>query len=188
MNRSEELRAKYSPDGGQIFSDNIFIIGFMGSGKTTVSHCFAGICGMEQVEMDRLIAEREGMNIPEIFEKHGEEYFRNLETNLLLEIQQKNNMVVSCGGGTPMREENVTAMKKNGRIVLLTAKPETIYGRVKDSHDRPLLENNKNVSYIAQLMEQRRGKYEAAADLIIETDQKDKFAICEEIIEKLSGR
>ena len=83
-------------------------------------------------------------------------------------------VIVSCGGGTPMRECNVREMRKNGRIVLLTAKPETILERVKNNHDRPLLEDNKNVSYIKELLEQRREKYEAAADLIIETDEKMK--------------
>ena len=81
-----------------------------------------------------------------------------------------------------MRPENVEAMRKSGKIILLKAKPETILERVKESHDRPLLENNKNVEYIADLMEQRRPKYEAAADIVIETDGKSAYEICEEII------
>ncbi len=168
-----------------LFNYNIVIIGFMGSGKSTISDCLSTVFAMETVEMDRIIAEREGMSIPEIFEVHGEEYFRNLETNLLIEMQSKSNVVISCGGGVPMRENNVVEMKKNGRVVLLTAKPETIYNRVKDNHDRPLLENNKNVPYISELMEKRRPKYEAAADIIIETDGKDKLEICEELVQKL---
>lgn len=84
-----------------------------------------------------------------------------------------------------MRENNVAEMKKNGRVVLLTASPETIYHRVKDSHDRPLLENNKNVSFITELMEKRREKYEAAADVIIETDKKSELEICEELVQRL---
>ena len=168
-----------------LFNYNIVLIGFMGSGKSTISDCLSTKFAMETVEMDRIIAEREGMSIPEIFEVHGEEYFRNLETNLLIEMQSKSNVVISCGGGVPMRENNVVEMKKNGRVVLLTAKPETIYNRVKDNHDRPLLENNKNVPYISELMEKRRPKYEAAADIIIETDGKDKLEICEELVQKL---
>ena len=84
-----------------------------------------------------------------------------------------------------MRERNVTEMKKNGRVVLLTAKPETILERVKDNHDRPLLENNKNVSFIADLLEKRRAKYEAAADIVVETDGKSELEICEELIHRL---
>ena len=100
-------------------------------------------------------------------------------------MQSKTNVVISCGGGTPMRECNVVEMKKNGRVVLLTAKPETILNRVKDNHDRPLLEGNKNVDFIAELMEKRREKYEAASDIVIETDGKDKLEICEELVHSL---
>ena len=101
------------------------------------------------------------------------------------EMQSRCNVVVSCGGGVPMRERNVAEMKKNGRVVLLTAKPETILERVKDNHDRPLLENNKNVSFIADLLEKRRAKYEAAADIVVETDGKSELEICEEMIHRL---
>ena len=143
---------------------SVILIGFMGAGKSTISDYLSTMFAMEVVEMDQLIAEREGMSISDIFETYGEEYFRNMETNLLIEMQSRSNVVVSCGGGVPMRERNVAEMKKNGRVVLLTAKPETILERVKDNHDRPLLENNKNVSFIADLLEKRRAKYEAAAD------------------------
>ena len=169
----------------KLFNYNIVLIGFMGVGKSTISEFLKTSFAMEVIEMDQIIAEREGMTISDIFKIHGEEYFRNLETNLLIEMQSKTNVVISCGGGTPMRECNVAEMKKNGRVVLLTAKPETILERVKDSHDRPLIENNKTVSFIAELMEKRREKYEAAADIIIETDGKDKSQICEELILKL---
>ena len=80
------------------------------------------------------------MSISDIFAVYGEEYFRNLETDLLVELQEKSNVIISCGGGTPLRDNNVAEMKKNGRVVLLTAKPETIYERIRNSHDRPLLE------------------------------------------------
>ena len=169
----------------KLFNYNIVLIGFMGSGKSTISEFLKNSFAMEVIEMDQIIAEREGMTISDIFEVYGEQYFRNLETNLLIEMQSKTNVVISCGGGTPMRECNVVEMKKNGRVVLLTAKPETILDRVKDSHDRPLIENNKTVPFIADLMEKRREKYEAAADIIIETDGKDELQICEELILRL---
>ena len=140
---------------------------------------------MDVVEMDQIIAQRQGMSISDIFETYGEQYFRDLETNLLIEMQSRSNVVISCGGGTPMRECNVVEMKKNGRVVLLTAKPETILDRVKDNHDRPLLEGNKNVDFIADLMEKRREKYQAAADIVIETDGKDKLEICEELVQRI---
>ena len=161
---------------------NIVLIGFMGSGKSTISRALNELYAMDIVEMDQVIADREGMSISEIFEVHGEEYFRNLETELLRELQNRKGVVISCGGGVPMRDENVVEMKKNGKVILLTASPETILDRVKNNHDRPLLENNKNVDFISDLMEKRRSKYEAAADIIIKTDGKSAFQICEEII------
>ena len=164
---------------------NIFLIGFMGTGKTTIANCLSRKLDRKVVEMDQIIAERQGMSISDIFETYGEEYFRDLETNLLIEMQSRTNVVISCGGGVPMRERNVVEMKKNGRVVLLTAKPETILERVKDNHDRPLLEGNKTVPYIAQLMEKRREKYEAAADIVIETDGKSELQICEELVQSL---
>ena len=169
----------------KLFNYNIVLIGFMGAGKSTISEFLKTAFAMDVIEMDKIIAEREGMSISDIFEVYGEQYFRDLETNLLIEMQSRTNVVISCGGGTPMRECNVVEMKKNGRVVLLTAKPETIMDRVKDSHDRPLIENNKTVSFIAELMEKRREKYEAAADIVIETDGKDELQICEELIHRL---
>ena len=168
-----------------LFNYNIFLIGFMGAGKSTISDYLKNALAMDVVEMDQCIVERQGMSISDIFETYGEEYFRELETNLLIEMQSQSNVVVSCGGGGPRRERNVVDMKKNGRVVLLTAKPETILERVKDNHDRPLLENNKTVPFIADLMEKRRAKYEAAADIVIETDGKSELEICEEMIHRL---
>ena len=165
-----------------LFDCNIFLIGFMGAGKSTISSTLHDIFAMDVVEMDQVISERNNMSISEIFDTYGEEYFRNEETNLLIESRDKKNMIFSCGGGVPMREVNVREMKKSGKIILLTASPETILSRVKESHDRPLLENNKNVGFIAELMEKRRSKYEAAADIIINTDGKNAYEICEEII------
>ena len=169
----------------KLFSYNIVLIGFMGAGKSTISDYLSTMFDMKLVEMDQEIVEREEMSIPDIFATYGEEYFRNLETNLLIEMQSRSNVVISCGGGTPMRECNVVEMKKNGRVVLLTAKPETILDRVKDNHDRPLIENNKTVPFITELMEKRRAKYEAAADIIIETDGKNELEICEELVHRL---
>ena len=133
----------------KLFDYNIVLIGFMGAGKSTISDYLSTVFDMEIVEMDQLIADREEMSIPDIFATYGEEYFRNLETNLLIEMQDKKNVVISCGGGVAMRERNVEEMKKNGKVVLLTASPETIYERVKDNNDRPVLQGRKNVDGIS---------------------------------------
>ena len=107
------------------FDYNIVLIGFMGTGKSSVSSYLKKAFDMDVIEMDQVIAQREKMSISDIFKTKGEEYFRNLETNLLIEMQSKKNTVISCGGGVPMRERNVVEMKKNGKVVLLTASPET---------------------------------------------------------------
>ena len=169
------------------FTYNIFLIGFMGSGKSTVADYLCEKFDMDVVEMDQVIAEQQGMSISEIFETYGEEYFRNLETQLLIDMQSKQNVIISCGGGVAMRERNVAEMKKNGKVVLLKADPQTILDRVKDSDERPLLNGHKNVEYIADLMEARRAKYEAAADIVVQTDGRSALEICEEMIHKLRG-
>ena len=168
-----------------LFTHNILLIGFMGAGKTTISDYLSTMFDMDIVEMDQVIAEREEMSISDIFATYGEEYFRDLETNLLIEMQSHKNAVISCGGGAALRERNVAEMKKNGRVVLLTATPETIYERVKDSNDSPVLNGRKNVKGISELMEQRREKYEAAADIVINTDDKTVLQICEELVQRL---
>jgi len=169
----------------KLFDYNIVLIGFMGAGKTSISEYLKTLFAMDVIEMDQIIAEREGMSIPDIFEVHGEAYFRELETKLLKEVGSCSRVVVSCGGGVAMRDCNVAEMKKSGCTVLLTACPETILQRTKDDHDRPLLEKNKSIEFIAELMEKRREKYEAAADIIIETDGKNKKEICEELVRKV---
>lgn len=180
IKNSKRIQARH------LFDYNIVLIGFMGAGKTTISDYLSTMFAMEVVEMDQVISEREGMSIPDIFATYGEEYFRNKETQLLMEMQGHKNVVISCGGGAALRKENVAEMKKNGRVVLLTASPETIYERVKDSTDRPVLNGNNNVGYITDLMEKRREKYEAAADVVIRTDGKTVLQICEELITKLT--
>ena len=170
----------------KLFDYNIVLIGFMGAGKTTVSDYLSTMFDMDIIEMDQEITDREEMSIQDIFATYGEEYFRDLETSLLVELQDRKNVIISCGGGTALRENNVAEMKKNGRVVLLTASPETIYERVKDSDDRPVLKGRKNVDGIAELMEQRREKYEAAADIVVQTDHKTVLQVCEELVQRLS--
>ena len=162
--------------------EHIFLIGFMGCGKSTNAACLAEMTGARQVEMDQMIVENEGMAIADIFKEKGEAYFRELETDLIKSFAGVEPAVISCGGGAVLKEENVRLMKGCGKIVLLTAEPGTIYKRVKDSTERPVLNGNMNVSYIKDLMEKRRPKYEAAADVTIATDGKTAGEICVEIL------
>ena len=178
IENSKRIQAK------TLFDKNILLIGFMGAGKSTVSAKLSELLAMEIMEMDAYIQEKEGMSIKEIFAVNGEEYFRNCESNTLIELREKKHMVVSCGGGVSLREKNVELMKNSG---WLTATPEAIYERVKDSTERPLLNGNMNVPFIQNLMESRREKYERAADIVIDTTGKEIEEICEELLQKLSA-
>lgn len=169
-----------------LFPYNIMLIGFMGCGKSTIANYLSHILEMEDLETDEFIVKREDMTINEIFQRKGEDYFRNCETNALKELQTRQGIIISCGGGMPMREQNVDLMKQNGKIVLLTASPETVYNRVKYSNQRPLLNGNMNVEYISELMAKRQDKYEAIADIVVNTDDKPIHVIAEEVVSKLA--
>ncbi len=166
---------------------HIFLIGFMGTGKSTVGKLLGKILSRPVLEMDEEIVRREGMDIPEIFRVHGEEYFRERETSLLRELQGQKPLIVSCGGGVPLREENVREMKKAGTIIWLTAKPETILRRVRNDENRPLLKGKKNRKEIQKLMDARRERYDAAGDILVSTDYKRVIEICQDILDALGA-
>ena len=140
---------------------------------------------MKRLEMDAEIEKRQGMAIARIFERFGEPFFRDLETKLVEDLAGEGNLIVSCGGGAVLRRQNTALMKESGKVVLLAAKPETIYERVKGSDERPILNGNMTVEYIAGLMEKRRTAYEAAADVTVWTDGKSREEICREILKQL---
>ncbi len=98
MDELGQLQSEISGQKAGGLLGNIFLIGFMGSGKSTVSACLSEVFSIEAIEMDQLIAKREGKSIPDIFAQHGEAYFRGLETKLLDELSEKRGVVVSCGG------------------------------------------------------------------------------------------
>lgn len=158
----------------------IYLIGFMGCGKSTVSRRLAARLGWPRLEMDDILAGRAGKPITKIFEEDGEEAFRQMESGLLRETGGR-AAVVSCGGGVVLRPENVEMMKANGTIVLLSASPQTIYERVKDHTTRPVLNGRMNVAYIRELMEKRAPFYKAAAGMTVPVDGRSVEEIVEEI-------
>ena len=166
-------------------SRSIFLIGFMGAGKSTIARALQRELGFPLIEMDERIVKEQGMSINDIFAQYGEDHFRAIESQLIVDIGKEEPSIVSCGGGVVVRPQNTQNMKEIGRIVFLKATPETIYERVKNSTDRPILNGHMNVEYIAELMEKRRALYEAAADITIQTDGKTREQICEEIIGKM---
>lgn len=163
---------------------NIFFVGFMGAGKSTIAKQIAKSRKASLIEMDEELEQMAGMPISEIFETFGETYFRDLESKFLSELLERKRCIISCGGGIMLRPENVEMMKKNGYIVYLEATPETIYERVKNSNTRPILNGNMNVEYIRDLMKKRCDTYKEEANITIKTDGKPINQICEEILEK----
>lgn len=167
---------------------NIAIIGFMGTGKTTVSSVLSKITGLKEIDVDAYIVEKAKMSISEIFEKYGEEYFRNLETESLREIANNKNQIISCGGGAVLKDENVDILKNSGTIVLLTATPETIFDRVKDHTHRPILNNDMSLSHVKSLMEKREPRYQSVADIKVNVDSNDRILTCYDMLCKLEEK
>lgn len=167
---------------------NIAIIGFMGTGKTTVSSALSKITGLKEIDVDAYIVEKAKMSISEIFEKYGEEYFRNLETESLREIANNKDQIISCGGGAVLKDENVDILKNSGTIVLLTATPETIFDRVKDHTHRPILNNDMSLSHVKSLMEKREPRYQSVADIKVNVDSNDRILTCYDMLCKLEEK
>ena len=166
---------------------NIILVGFMGVGKSAVANFLKENRNMTVIDTDYLIEEKEGCSIQKIFKKKGEPYFRSLETRLLEELntQSLSNTVISCGGGMVLDPANVTLMEKLGGVVVLTATPETIYQRVKNCKNRPLLDNNMDVKYIGNLLDKRKEFYEKASMIQIKTDNKTIEEVCQELLSAL---
>lgn len=163
---------------------HIVLIGFMGVGKSTISHELKILSNRPEVDTDAWIEEKEGRSIPDIFAAEGEEYFRQQETAMIDELGCMKASIVSCGGGMALREMNVRKLQALGEVVLLTAKPETIFERVRYSTNRPILNGNMNVEFISELMEKRKPFYEKAATVTVCTDGKRVDEIAKEILEK----
>ena len=149
---------------------NLYFIGFMGAGKTTVGRLVAKKAHLTFVDSDDAIVKNEGMAIPAIFEKYGEARFRDIETETLRKIAKGTDMVVSLGGGAVLRDENVKILKESGMIVMLSATPDTIYKRVGHDAGRPVLDGHRSPSGIEELLKKRLPAYESAADITVATD------------------
>jgi len=168
---------------------NIVLIGFMGSGKTTVGIRLSYRLRKSIEDTDKLIEKRQKRTIREIFEKDGEAYFRELETGLLREaVEKRKNQIISVGGGTPVREENRKLLKQLGTVVYFRVKPETVYERTKHDTTRPLLQCENPLEKIAELLEQRKAAYEACADIIIDVDELSMPQVVEKVVRALEER
>ena len=150
---------------------NLVLIGFMGSGKTSVGIKLSYRLRMPVEDTDKLIERRQGRSISRIFGEEGEEYFRRLETGLLGELVEKGyTAIYSVGGGTPLRPENRELLRQLGKVFLLRVRPETVYERLKNDTTRPLLQCQDPLKRIRELLESRAEAYESCADVILDVD------------------
>ena len=152
-------RARSSHGSGRPSGRNIVLMGFMGTGKSTVGRKVAELAGMEFVDMDTLIEERAGKPISRIFSEEGEPHFRALERALVLELAQRSGLVIACGGGVVLNPDNIADYGKTGLVVCLSATPEIILQRTALARNRPLLEEQDRRARILDLLEKRRACY-----------------------------
>jgi len=165
---------------------NIYLVGFMGVGKTAVGKILAKRLKLQFIEMDEVIEKEENKPITEIFSTQGEPYFRKLESSLLKKISAKTDNIVSCGGGLICNEENLKILKETGIVFNLTASPEIIYERTKKYSHRPLLNVDNPIKKIDELI-RKRNPYYSKAHHTIDTTEISASEVAEKIIDLLNG-
>ena len=162
---------------------NIVLIGYRGTGKSTVGRQLAARLGRALVSTDTEIVKRAQRTIPEIVGQQGWEYFRDLESEICSEIASRDQLVVDTGGGAILRARNVEALKANGTVFWLTASVETIARRIGSGNQRPSLTGTKSfVDEIQDVLRERTPKYQAAADHIIVTDGRSTSQLMETVL------
>lgn len=163
---------------------NIFLVGFMGAGKTTVGRLLARKLGWRYCDADKVIETKAGKTVSEIFSSHGELHFRDLESETLYSLAGKTKQVIATGGGAVMREENREAMKKGGVTIYLKAPMSVIWERVRHSKTRPLLNVDNPYDAAEELLRKRAPSYETA-DMTIDTESLTPEEAASEIMKRL---
>ena len=160
---------------------NIVLVGFMGTGKTTVGRLIAEKTGMPLLDMDSMIEERAGKTISSIFAEEGEPHFRQLERELAQELARAEGNIISTGGGIVLNPDNIADFEKTGLVVCLLANAETVLERVRHDSSRPLLEGDK-ATKIVELLESRKSLYEAVTHKIDTSGRPSPQPTADEII------
>jgi shikimate kinase len=164
---------------------NIYLIGFMGSGKTTIGRALSECLNISVIDTDEEIIRTTGRSISEIFETEGESYFRILETSTLKKLPNENS-IITTGGGIVLSEENRKCLRGNGTVVFLNATPVEVLKRLEGDQSRPLLSGDKKTK-VSQILAERMPLYVETANIIIETTGKSVDSIVEELIERLKS-
>ena len=163
---------------------NIVLIGFIGTGKSTIGKSIACRSGKTLIEIDDMITGSAGKTRAEIFTEGGEDLFREIEADQIQKAALQNDVIISCGGGAVLLQENVERLKENGIMILLTASLDTVMKRTKNEARRTISGCCQDPMAVYQLMKEREDLYKAAADIIIDTDNRTVNEIVDEIIHK----
>ena len=163
---------------------SIVLIGFMGTGKSIIGKKLSERLNLELIDTDCLVEKKMKMTIAKIFEKYGEEKFRHIEAGIIKEVSRKKNKVIACGGGACLRIENIENLRKANKVILLQASASVILDRIKEDTNRPILKDKMTISAIEEILEERKGSYHRAADIVIDTDNKTPLEIVDEILTK----
>lgn len=167
---------------------NIVLTGFMATGKTKISRCLAELTGYELIDTDTAVEAEAGMSINDIFEKYGEEHFRELEAAAAKKAAQADRTVISTGGGTVLRSENIEELRKNGVIVNLAPDFEVIKARMeKAAATRPLM-NGQSMEAVKKRFDERQPFYDNCDIKIKVTNEKTPLEHAREILRALDNR
>ncbi|MGE5630385.1 MAG: shikimate kinase [Caulobacteraceae bacterium] len=159
---------------------NVVLIGFMGTGKSTIGRLVAEKLNRTFLDSDKMIEKETGTTINNIFSSYGESYFREIESKVIHRISQQDNCVIATGGGVVLSPDNMKHLRENGIIICLKAKPEIIYERTKNAGSRPLLNVENPASAIEKKLNERKDLY--IGDLVLDTSCIDAGEAADRIV------
>ncbi|SEG81788.1 shikimate kinase AroK [Marinobacterium lutimaris] len=165
---------------------NVFLIGPMGSGKSTIGRLLSGELNQEYVDSDREIEARAGADIPWIFDVEGEPGFRNREQAVIELLTQRENIILATGGGAVLRPENRANLQANGFVVYLKTSVDQQLERTARDKNRPLLQDDDPRGVLTKLMAERDPLYSACCDLVVKTDKRHPRSVVAEIVRQLN--
>ncbi len=167
---------------------NIYLVGLMGAGKTTVGRHLAKRLHRRFLDCDHEVESRTGVSIPTIFEIEGESGFRTRETQMLAELAQETDLVLATGGGAVLAAENRRRLRETGTVIYLYAAPQVLYARTRHDRNRPLLEVADPLCRLTELFRQRDPLYREIADIVIEDTDGTAAALAQQIEQEIRAR
>jgi shikimate kinase len=167
--------------------DAIVLIGFMGAGKSSVGRTLARMTGLPRFDTDEMIGARFGLTVAEIFEKHGEEEFRDAETEALRGLTGNQAAIVVTGGGIVLRPENRRLLRELGTVIHLSAEEETLFARISRRSTRPLLRTEDPRATVTELLRSRLPAYREVADVEVDTTLLSHDEVAEKILKSVDA-